>query len=145
MLVDRLNRNVYTFPLKTVRNSDVRSKLLNLFHFKNICELSTMYSQIALPLSWFKTTALSRIVARCLHLAAGCHKGSCSFCWDCEEGFVLRESTVEIHVWRKLLKCHLVLLERHLLSPALSCGLSFCVEERLGMGWCGIFGLETFI
>lgn len=95
--------------------------------------------QIALPCSQLKRTILSRIVARCCHLAAGYHKDSCSFCWVFEEGVVLRASTV----WIKLLKCHLKLLERHLLSPALSCGLSVCVEERLKMGWCGFFSLET--
>lgn len=67
-------------PLKTVGNSDVGEKLLNLSHFKNVHQLSTLYGLIDFVLLRLETTTLSRILAWYLHLAAGCCKDSCSFC-----------------------------------------------------------------
>lgn len=88
-----------TPPLKTVRNSDVGEKLLTLFHFKNVDQLSTT---IALALSRLEA-ALPRILAWCLHLAARCCKDSCNFCCGFEDGVVLRGPTTEIYFWKKLL------------------------------------------
>lgn len=78
--------------------------MMNFFHLKHVCQLSTMYSLIPVALLRLETTILSTVLALCLYLAAGSHKDSCCFSNGFEDAVILREPTTEMNLWNKLLK-----------------------------------------